>query len=223
MSRRLSRSASPQTGRMSRVAPPLYLSASTPPPPTEQPPPLPPHAVSAPPARTTPPAPVLRHPLPPPPTLPLPVQPPPSPPPLPLPSAQPLPRLIWAYWHEAAEASLPAAAAACVASWRRHAPEWQVRPLDSNTYDCSRRHLRLQPPPHTVAACTAYGCRCGCSTPRRCVSGSTRALTTRRSLGRARRPTTMLETRPMWPASAAQRLIGRGWPKLGVAWGTIRR
>ena len=61
--------------------------------------------------------------------------------------------------------------------------------LDSNTYGCSRSHLRLQSPPHTVAACTAYGCRCGCSTPRRCVSGSMRALTTRRSLGRARRRT----------------------------------
>jgi hypothetical protein len=126
-------------GRMSRVAPPwvappLHLSASKPAPPAEHALPLPPRVVSTPPALPTP-QPVVRHPPPPPPTPPLPVQLLRSPPPpLPLPSAQPLPRLIWAYWHDAAQASLPAAVAACVASWRRHAPEWQVQPpLDTNT------------------------------------------------------------------------------------------
>lgn len=115
----------------SRLAPPLHLGVSKPSPPAQHPPPLPHRAASTPLAPTTPPAPpapAMRHPLPPLPTLLLAaVQPLPSPPPLPLPSAQPLPRLIWAYWHDAAEASLPAVAAACVASWRRHAPEWQVR------------------------------------------------------------------------------------------------
>ena len=106
---------------MSRVAPPLHLG-SIPPPTEQQPPPLP-RVVSP---LSPPPALASRYPLPPQPTLPLPVPPPPS-----LQSAQPLPRLIWAYWHDAAEAPLPAVAAACVASWRLHAPEWQVRLLDA--------------------------------------------------------------------------------------------
>ena len=111
---------------MSRVAPPLHLGATTRP--TEQQPPPLPRVLSA---LSPPPAPASSFPLPPPPTLPLPVPLPPSPPPLP--SAQPLPRLIWAYWHDAAAAPLPSVAAACVASWRRHAPEWQVRLLDSSS------------------------------------------------------------------------------------------
>ena len=45
------------------------------------------------------------------------------------PAQPPLPRLIWAYWHAGA---LPEVAKACMASWRRHAPEWEVRLLKAS-------------------------------------------------------------------------------------------
>ena len=48
----------------------------------------------------------------------------------PEPAQPPLPRLIWAYWHAGA---LPEVAQACMASWRRHAPEWEVRLLNAQS------------------------------------------------------------------------------------------
>lgn len=45
---------------------------------------------------------------------------------------QPIPKIIWMYWHDG-EAAAPSLARYCISSWRIHNPDWEVRVLDSST------------------------------------------------------------------------------------------